>query len=123
MFAYLEQSFPMARGTKPIDPRSREAVAKRLKALRMGLGRSQAEMARPLGSSTSGQLWGNYEDGSQFPRYDILRKITEKFGFSILWIMDGSEDQLTAEQAKIIAIGEMRATEGWRPPKKAKRKP
>jgi len=111
MFAYLEQSRAMARGTPIQDPRSREAIAARLKALRMGLGFTQDHMARRLDSSTRGQLWANYEQADRLPRYDTLAQIAQKFGFSVLWILEGREDQLNAEQARTIQLGELRMAE------------
>lgn len=71
-------------------------------------------MARRLGSSTSGQMWFNYEAG-RIPPHHTVQDIVIKFGFPILWIYDGREDQLNAEQTRIILIGEARIEEGWRP--------
>ena len=121
MFAYLEHSGPMARGAKPIDPKSPEAVGHRLKALRCGLGHSQGFMSQRLGSSTEGQMWANYEDG-RIPPHKIVQDIQAKFGFPILWIYDGREDQLNFEQIRIIQLGEARIQSGWRAGREKARK-
>ena len=46
-----------------IDPTSLAEIGARLKISRLALGKTQAEMAADMGSSTSGQAWENYEAG------------------------------------------------------------
>ena len=111
----------MARGRAEIDAKSPQAVGRRLKALRIGLGHTQGFMAHRLGSSTTGQMWANYEAG-RIPPHPTVQKIAQIFGFSILWIYDGREDQLNLEQSRIIQLGEVRIDEGWRPSRVKTRK-
>lgn len=79
-------------------------------------------MAKRLGSSTSGQMWANYEDG-RIPLHRTVQDIQIKFGFPILWIYDGREDQLNHEQERVILLGEARIEENWRPGRRKKAKP
>ena len=122
MYAFLKEFGPMARGTRSDDPHSRQAIGKRLKTMRCGLGFSGEYMSKRIGSASQGQSWGNYEKSHRLPRYETLETIAQKFGFPILWILHGREDQLSPEQAKIIMLGEIRIAEGWRAGGKKARK-
>ena len=66
-------------------------------------------------------MWENYENGTRQPRYGNLQKIAQKFGFSLLWILDGREDQLTADQLRTVQLGEFRLSAG--DGKRANKKP
>lgn len=59
-------------------------------------------------------MWANYEAG-RIPPHRTVQQIQAKFGFPILWIYDGREDQLNFEQVRIIQLGEARIAVGWRP--------
>ena len=122
MYAYAEESPFMGTTRRAIDPRSPEAVGSRLKAYRLGLGLTQAEMVRRLGSRNRGQTWANYEAG-QIPSRDMVFRIARVFSLDVLWIYQGSGDRLTREQDRIVQLGELRIQEGWRtrgPKKKEK---
>lgn len=110
MFAYLEDSRPMARDAQIVDPRSREAIARRLTVMRLGLGHTQGFMSSQLGSSPEGKLWENYERARRQP-WRNLQKIAQTFSFNILWILEGSVAHLTADQLRTIQLGEFRLAE------------
>jgi transcriptional regulator with XRE-family HTH domain len=117
----VEQSPVMVRGGPQIDPRSREAVGLRLRALRMGLGFTLAYMASRIESRASPQLWANYERGDRMPRYPTLLEISRIFGVSILWILEGRADHLTMEQGRIIQLGERRIEDAEKDPKRGRK--
>jgi hypothetical protein len=126
MFAFLQPSPPMARDAQVIDPRSREAIARRLTVMRLGLGHTQGFMSSQLGSSPEGKLWENYERGRRQP-WRNLHKIAQTFGFNILWILEGRVDHLTADQLRTVQLGEFRLANLESKPgkkgKKSKRRP
>lgn len=110
MFAYLQDSLGMARGSKT-DPEGREAVAYRLKCFRYGLGDgkvTQQTMTQRLGGTERGQTWGNWETGYRTPDDEEARKIEQTFGLPRPWIFYAREDLLSPHIRDIVRRGEAR---------------
>lgn len=59
----------------------RKAMAERLKALRKGSGKTQAEMAEILNISNS--AYNQYEKGLKVPRDDVKIRIAEYFNQTV----------------------------------------
>jgi transcriptional regulator with XRE-family HTH domain len=108
----------MARSSRSqIDPEGPEAIAKRLKALRDALKLTQAVMSRIVGSSTSGQLWGNYENYEGDWRrisLDHALALCRYCGVTLEWIYRGQIQSLPPDLAEKIRFQEMKAEEAAR---------
>ena len=97
MYAYLETVTGDGQPRKSpceIDLRSKEAVGRRLKTLRLGFrGSAQAQMTVKIGGTPGrSQTWANYETGdNRRPEVEVGQIISSKFGVNILWIYDGNE--------------------------------
>lgn len=79
-----------------IDPTSLAEIGARLKLSRLALGKTQAEMASYMGSSTPGQAWENYEAGRRRISIDhalALRSV----GLTIEWIYEGNDRRLSRD--------------------------
>lgn len=100
MFAYREHYAPMARGMP--DPTSVESIAFRLKVTRKALGHTQAVMSRLIGSSTEGQVWGNYEAGERRISLDHALAACARFGLTLDWIYRGQIYTLPGDVADKI---------------------
>ena len=84
---------------------SREAVGRRLRIFREGLGKTLREMSEEVGSD-GGQLWNNYEQGRRLIPVDSANLLTLLYGLDIGWIYQGRLDQLGPRLAEIIRRGE-----------------
>ena len=62
------------------------SLSERLKLARDSIGKSQKDMAKAVGASTTG--WQNYESGDQVPGGKILEALA-KIGFDINWLLTG----------------------------------
>lgn len=69
---------------------------KNLKALRKSLGMTQEEMGKSLGIPKN--TYYNYETQTNEPRSDFWAKVSEKYGVSIDYLMDLTDDPRTYEQ-------------------------
>lgn len=76
---------PMA--TRPIDPRSQEAFAARVKAFRQAKGQTQAAFARTLEISNQG-VW-NWEKGGQIISMPLAYRWTAAHGVDLPFIYEG----------------------------------
>ncbi len=63
---------------------------KRIKATRVGLGLSQANLAEKTGVSQP--TVANWENGSHIPRQAVLEKISDALGVSALWLLSGTRE-------------------------------
>lgn len=63
---------------------------KRIKATRVGLGLSQANLAKKTGVSQP--TVANWETGSHVPRQAVLEKISEVLGVTEIWLLSGSRE-------------------------------
>ena len=66
--------------------RERE-TGKRIRAVRLRNRLTQAEFAESIGYATL--TVGSWERGESVPRIAILRKIAEKYGVTLEWLMEG----------------------------------
>lgn len=66
--------------------RERE-TGKRIRAVRLRNHMTQAEFAESIGYATL--TVGSWERGESVPRIAILRKIAEKYGVTLEWLMEG----------------------------------
>jgi DNA-binding XRE family transcriptional regulator len=64
-----------------------EAVARRLRMLRMVLSANQAEVARTLGVSTD--AWNKYESGTNRLPVNVLSDFVSIYGTGADWILAG----------------------------------
>lgn len=110
MLGFSQDLGSMARN--PIEhPESVAAIAKRLKLLRGALKLTQAVMARAIGSSTDGQLWGNYESGARRISTDHALALCRAFGVTMDWIYRGRIDLVPPDLREKIRFEEMKLEE------------
>ncbi|QNH34514.1 helix-turn-helix transcriptional regulator [Aminobacter sp. MDW-2] len=74
---------------------SKEAIGRRLKAVRAVYGWPQTQMGTLLG--ITGQRWNTYEQGKSVPPPDILFKIWQLTGASTDYVLIGRKYGMPAE--------------------------
>lgn len=82
----------MARGYKPIQPESLEAIGIRLQALRKVLGKSQQDMGEVIGSGRTNSQWSAFENGRRRISTNkalLLTRHPELVGLTLEWIYKG----------------------------------
>lgn len=103
MFAYVESSPPMARGTI-VNPYSIEEISKRLTLLRKALGNTQETMGRLAG--VSGNAWGNYEKGLRRIELDNVFQLETAIGVPQEWVYRGIMARMPLDLAQKIGLAE-----------------
>lgn len=116
MLVYSENFDGMARARLTrIDPESPEAIAKRLRALRRALKKTQADMARMLDLSPRGQAWGNYEtlNPRDWRRIELDRalRLCQDTAVTLDWIYRGNIGLVPPDLAEKIRYQQMKADE------------
>jgi transcriptional regulator with XRE-family HTH domain len=74
-------------------PHSRQAIAERLKNLRLALGYSQEFMAQAIGFA-SHRAWAHYEKGRRQPCLKDLNRIETVTGVPVEWILRGIDRRM-----------------------------
>lgn len=79
-----------------VDPTSLIEIGARLKLARLALGKTQAEMASAMGSSTEGQAWENYAAGRRRIKTENALAL-RWLGLPIEWIFEGHEGRMAGD--------------------------
>jgi transcriptional regulator with XRE-family HTH domain len=85
---------------------SNKAVGRRLKIFRLGLGKTQEQMAKKYGSGGEGQMWSHYERAIRIFPLEIANQLTLEYSLDIAWVYQGNKQLLVGRPAEIVAKGE-----------------
>jgi transcriptional regulator with XRE-family HTH domain len=99
--SFAEWHFAAHMPPRPVAPESTEAVAERLKVLRLALGLDQAEIARRAGISAS--AWNNAETGDNRIGISNAIKLRTAFNIGLDYVFCGDLRVLPAELQREIA--------------------
>lgn len=85
-------------------PESIPEIAKRLRAVRMALGLSQAEISRRIGAQPT--QWGNWEKARARIRVDEAMALKKRFGIPTDWIYLGDDRSMPYDLMRAIEAQE-----------------
>ncbi len=84
------------RGRRPRDEKSLKEFANRFKDLIGDMALSK--VADKLDRIVSQKTFWDYENGLSMPGPDVLRKLSEKFGVSVDWLLTGQESLFAKDE-------------------------
>lgn len=67
-------------------------VGRRLRVVRLGLGKSAADMCRELG--TTDRAWSQWENGKRLLDVLVAVRLKERYGITLDWLYDGDSARL-----------------------------
>ena len=82
------------------------AIAARLRALRVALGLTQVDMANSIGSRSGAQMWANYEGAFRRISPDHVMALCRRYGVTMDWVYRGRPDMMPLELMQRIREAE-----------------
>ena len=78
-------------------------VGRRLRVVRLGLGKSAADMCRELG--TTDRAWSQWENGKRLLDILVAIRLKERYGVTLDWLYDGDPARLPLGLAEWVRRG------------------